>query len=513
MKHFRLLLTFLTLILISVSSLPSIAKFDVHVIYFKPTDAPDIDHEYHDEIMKDIQKFYQSEMTRHGFTDKTFPLETDKDGNVVIHTINGKHNSNHYLEKRLTTTMFREAIEPELPFQFNNQQNLNSRDNVHLIIVRGADMDWGNPFTIGMGFTWHAGKWGGNAVVNMRCIQQSPHHYLALIAHEMAHAFGLDPGHNNAPGSLNSGTIAWGDTTAEWANNPWGNDMRMLDFEAALLDSRPIFKKIAIPEPTPKPNAKFDVHVIYFKPTDAGDIDHEYHDKILKDIQQYLQSEMTRHGFTDKTFPLETDENNKLIIHTINGKHNSEHYFRNTIFEMFKQTIEPELPRQFNNEQNWDSRDNVHLIIIGGERMPQNGGMGFTWKGGRWGGNAAVRMNYMEELPNHYLGLIAHELGHAFALDPGHNNIVESLNGRLIAWGNTTAEWGNRMQLLKEEAVLLDSRPIFRKINLQEDPPQPNKNEDLGLGEDDSDKDKGDPIFVNPRKKLTMTWGELKRRR
>ena len=83
MKHFRLLLTSLILILISVSALPSIAKFDVHVIYFKPTDAGDIDHEYHDKIMKDIQQYYQSEMTRHGFTDKTFPLETDTDNKLT----------------------------------------------------------------------------------------------------------------------------------------------------------------------------------------------------------------------------------------------------------------------------------------------------------------------------------------------------------------------------------------------------------------------------------------------
>ena len=264
--------------------------------------------------------------------------------------------------------------------------------------------------------------------------------------------------------------------------------------------------------------AKFDVHVIYFKPTDAGDIDHEYHDKIMKDIQQYYQSEMTRHGFTDKTFPLETDTDNKLIIiHIINAKHNSEHYFRDTMSKMFKE-IEPELPFKFNNQQNWDSRDNVHLIVVGGVRMDRNllgtQGMGFTWLGGRWGGNAAANMNYINHFPHHYLGLVAHELGHALGLSPGHNNVAVSLNGRVIAWGDTTNEWGNRMQMLKEEAVLLDSRPIFREINLQEEPPKPNKNEDLGQGkEDDADKDKGDPIFVNPRKKLTITWGELKRRR
>ena len=140
MKHFRLLLMFLILILISVSSLSSIAKFDVHVIYFKPTDAPDIDHEYHDKIMKDIQKYYQSEMTRHGFTDKTFPLATDKDNNLIIHIINAKHNGNHYFRNNMFD-MFKEVIEPELPFKFNNLQSRNSRDNVHLIVVGGVEMD------------------------------------------------------------------------------------------------------------------------------------------------------------------------------------------------------------------------------------------------------------------------------------------------------------------------------------------------------------------------------------
>lgn len=220
--------------------------------------------------------------------------------------------------------------------------------------------------------------------------------------------------------------------------------------------------------------AKFDVHVIYFKPTDAPDIDREYHDKIMKDIQKYYQSEMTRHGFTDKTFPLEKDKDNNLIIHTINAKHNGDHYFRNDMFDMFKELIEPELPFKFNNLQNGNSRNNVHLIVVGGVRVDRNllgtQGMGFTWLAGRWGGNAAVNMHYIKEFPNHYLGLVAHELGHAFALDPGHNNVAESLNGRVVAWGNITEEWGDRMRILKEEAVLLDSRPIFRKITLQEDP-------------------------------------------
>ena len=190
--------------------------------------------------------------------------------------------------------------------------------------------------------------------------------------------------------------------------------------------------------------AKFDVHVIYFKPLDAGEIDKDFHDSILKDIQKYMQSEMTRHGFTDKTFPLETDENGKLVIHIINGKHNSAHYDLADHFAAFKDRIEPELPFRFNNELNWDSRDNVHLIIIGGIQMNGDwrGGpaFGFTWHGGRFGGNAVETMDRMKDFPNHYLAVVAHELGHAFALDPGHNNVPESFNGTVIAWGKTTAE-------------------------------------------------------------------------
>ena len=172
-------------------------------------------------------------------------------------------------------------------------------------------------------------------------------------------------------------------------------------------------------------------------------------------------------------------------------------------------------PRDSTTEINWDSRDNVHLVLVGGIQL--NGdwnrgpAFGFMWRGGRWGGNAIVALDNLEDFPNHYLGTLAHELGHAFGLDPGHNDIPESFNGTVIAWGQTTTEWGDRMRLLKHEAALIDSRPIFRKIDFAE-VPQVNKNPDLQLGDDTADADKGEPISVRPHRKITVLWGALKQR-
>ena len=270
-------------------------------------------------------------------------------------------------------------------------------------------------------------------------------------------------------------------------------------------------------------DAKFDVYVIYFKPIDAIEIDRDYHDKILRDIQGYYQSEMTRHGFTDKTFPLEFDKDDgKLVIHTIDGKHKSDNYDisdnydANDALKVYE-LIQSEFPFRFDNNRNIESRDNVYLVIMGGIDMKNDwrGGpaMGRAWHGGRWGGNAIETMDRKKDFPNHYLAVVAHELGHAFGLDPGHNGVQQAFNGNEIAWGRTTAEWGDRMSILDFEAALLDSRPIFRKMELPEDPPKVNKNEDLNINigtDEDVEKTNGDSISVSAYSKITLKWADLK---
>ena len=232
--------------------------------------------------------------------------------------------------------------------------------------------------------------------------------------------------------------------------------------------------------------SKFDVKVIYFKPVDAADIDINKHTTMLKNIQFHYQSEMTKHGYEDYTFPLEIDRNKKLVISVVNGTHNSNHYNDcDSAYNCYKKFIEKELPFEFNNILNASSRDNVLLVILGGtnvENWHDNIGMGFTWLGNRGGGVALVKERSSQKFPNHYLGLIAHELGHAFGLDPGHNGLNDALNGIIVHFGKTPKEWGNRMKLLKHESDLLKSRPIFRKINIEDEiflDDIPNKNPEL----------------------------------
>ena len=138
--------------------------------------------------------------------------------------------------------------------------------------------------------------------------------------------------------------------------------------------------------------------------------------------------------------------------------------------------------------------------------------LALPWHGGRWGGNAVVTADTRNVSPNHYIAVVAHELGHAFALDPGHNGVQQAFNGLEIAWGRTTAEWGDRMRILDFEAALLDRRPIFRKMVIPEEPEPVIKNEDLGQSDNEEDKELGDPIFISPRRKLTTSWAKIKSR-
>ena len=107
MKNLRFLVV--TLLLVSIlfieiegqanSDGPSInANGMVRLVYFLPNDRPVRPDRMAAlrQLIKDAQQFFADEMERHEYGRQTFTVETDNNGEPVVHQINGKFSDNYY---------------------------------------------------------------------------------------------------------------------------------------------------------------------------------------------------------------------------------------------------------------------------------------------------------------------------------------------------------------------------------------------------------------------------------
>ena len=70
----------------------------VRMIYFLPNDRPyraDVVQRMKDEI-RFVQTFYAQEMQAHGYGNITFRVETDSQGEPVVHRVDGQHPDSYY---------------------------------------------------------------------------------------------------------------------------------------------------------------------------------------------------------------------------------------------------------------------------------------------------------------------------------------------------------------------------------------------------------------------------------
>ena len=146
--------------------------FIVRTIYFKPVGAPAAP-KIIPKLMKETQAFFASEMVRHGFEPKTFRLETDAQGEVIVHTLNGRGETWEYLNSTS------EKIAEETPAEFQNP------NMVHVFFLGGLKNVHNNACGLGSSIT--GGVCGGNAFIPAtgHCFS------LKTIAHELGHTFGL----------------------------------------------------------------------------------------------------------------------------------------------------------------------------------------------------------------------------------------------------------------------------------------------------------------------------------
>ena len=138
-------------------------EYVVRVIYFFPKDRepdPDMDTKLA-TLIKDVQEFFADQMEDHGFGRKTFTLETDESGKILVRHVKGEFDEAYYREN------FGNAL-IEINKKFDSSKNIN-------LVIIDTSSHFGGFATVD--------RSGGNAVISTVSIY--------LSAHELGHVFGL----------------------------------------------------------------------------------------------------------------------------------------------------------------------------------------------------------------------------------------------------------------------------------------------------------------------------------
>ena len=144
----------------------------VRMIYFLPNDRP-----FRQEVVdsmkvaiRRVQSFYAEQMQAHGYGNRTFRIETDAQGEPLVHRVDGRHPDSHYVNT------YGGAMIDELEKVFDFYAN------IYNIILDGGYRGAGG----------ERGKIGGSAWLSSGYIGNTAHgSYARATAHEIGHAFGL----------------------------------------------------------------------------------------------------------------------------------------------------------------------------------------------------------------------------------------------------------------------------------------------------------------------------------
>ena len=197
-------------------------EYVVRVIYFLPNDRqPQLDMDKKmDAFIKDVQQFYGQQMEKHGFGSKTFSLETDTVGKVVVHQVDGQFNDFYYHEGTFGKVL------GEIRKKFDTLQN------IYLVVVDVSTEKIGDA----AGRSTTDGYWGGMAAIPASGV--SFNHPLA--AHEIGHTFGLDHDFRDPFRVMSFGPWPWGSgatelsqCNAEWlsVHRVFNSDRNHTDFD------------------------------------------------------------------------------------------------------------------------------------------------------------------------------------------------------------------------------------------------------------------------------------------
>ena len=156
---------------------------------------------------------------------------------------------------------------------------------------------------------------------------------------------------------------------------------------------------------TPITRSQRKVKALYFVPKDRSlqwHVPLQISDR-LKEVQKLYAEQMDAHGYGRKTFELETDTSDNVIVHHMTSQHNDTYYHTDTLNRVYN-----EVKTQF------DLQTHVYLIVvdISVERIDSNCGVARYY-----GGPAVIPASGSCLTGDNSTTLIAHELGHAFNLE------------------------------------------------------------------------------------------------
>ena len=165
------LLSFVMLTLVSNSFAQDVlSEPGVRLVYFLPNDRPARPDRIEPlrQLIKDTQVLYADAMARHGYGRKTFRIETDKDGEPIVHRVDGKFNDTYYHQQTI------KRVSEELDNQFDTSQ--------HIYFVAIDKSQEG------------IGKRALGVASGTKCFISASGTYIfdvQLAAHELGHTFGL----------------------------------------------------------------------------------------------------------------------------------------------------------------------------------------------------------------------------------------------------------------------------------------------------------------------------------
>lgn len=156
----------------------------------------------------------------------------------------------------------------------------------------------------------------------------------------------------------------------------------------------------------------------------------------IKAVQTFYADQMHAHGYSNKTFQIETDANNAVVVHRITGRHNDVYYHTATL-----QKVQSEINTYFNT----DTEVYAVFVDVSTERIQGNCGIAYFD-----GGPAMFPLTGDCMTGDAGIDLIAHELGHAFNLEHDFRD-----DTYIMSYGN------DRDRISECAATLLDVSPYF----------------------------------------------------